>query len=109
MEGEKHSLIITPIEFLFVTTHTLTHTPTGYYRVNYEPAIWTNISKALNANNQSGIHVLNRAQVRTIIVTCVCARTAAHLYATWPLLITRPHSPSIESAVWCSSVIRPAI
>lgn len=43
--------------------YTIQHT--GYYRVNYEPAIWTNISAALKANNHSSIHVLNRAQVRT--------------------------------------------
>lgn len=44
--------------------HVHTHTHTGYYRVNYEPAIWKNIGAALGTNNHSSIHVLNRAQVR---------------------------------------------
>lgn len=36
---------------------------TGYYRVNYDNETWKNIAVALQQNDHSGIHVLNRAQV----------------------------------------------
>ncbi|CAG9773710.1 unnamed protein product [Ceutorhynchus assimilis] len=36
---------------------------TGFYRVNYEPALWTSLSKALQKDDFSGIVNTNRAQI----------------------------------------------
>uniref|UniRef100_A0AAG5CSU5 Aminopeptidase n=1 Tax=Anopheles atroparvus TaxID=41427 RepID=A0AAG5CSU5_ANOAO len=35
----------------------------GYYRVNYDAALWGKISNALHSEDFGGIHVLNRAQL----------------------------------------------
>uniref|UniRef100_A0A182PTS9 Aminopeptidase N n=1 Tax=Anopheles epiroticus TaxID=199890 RepID=A0A182PTS9_9DIPT len=35
----------------------------GYYRVNYDDALWEKISAALQSRGFGGIHVLNRAQI----------------------------------------------
>ncbi|XP_060526993.1 uncharacterized protein LOC132702418 [Cylas formicarius] len=36
---------------------------TGFYRVNYDDTLWTNIAAALNSTDFGGIHELNRAQI----------------------------------------------
>ncbi|CAH0553353.1 unnamed protein product [Brassicogethes aeneus] len=41
----------------------LNNKATGYYRVNYDPALWDQITLALNAKNFSGIPENNRAQI----------------------------------------------
>lgn len=35
----------------------------GYYRVNYDDTLWSEIESALQSENFGGIHVLNRAQI----------------------------------------------
>lgn len=50
-------------------TTTVSNTRAGYYRVNYEPDMWTSILTALKAANHSGIHVSNRAQVRKTLLS----------------------------------------
>lgn len=39
------------------------HRFVGFFRVNYDTTLWNNLATALKADNFSGIHVLNRAQV----------------------------------------------
>ncbi|XP_059490233.1 aminopeptidase N isoform X2 [Neocloeon triangulifer] len=70
---------------------------TGFYRVNYDEKNWALLTKALNSENFSGIHVINRAQ---LLDDALALARAGHLDYGTALDVTKYLERELDYIPW---------